>query len=79
LLGQVWCERQDQESQGAGEGQVALEQVPGVDIKHARDISILDLVPGSKPIRLTIFSESAIEYMKSLQAPVHNVLEVIGK
>jgi large subunit ribosomal protein L4e len=59
---------------------VALSQsIPGVDIKHAKDISILDLVPGSKPIRLTIFSESAIEYIKSLQAPVHNVLEVIGK
>jgi large subunit ribosomal protein L4e len=59
---------------------VALSQsIPGVDIKHAKDVSILDLVPGSKPIRLTIFSESAIEYMRSLQAPVHNVLEVIGK
>lgn len=59
---------------------VSLSQsIPGVDIKHAKDISILDLVPGSKPIRLTIFSQGAIEYMKSLQAPMHKVLEVIGK
>src|SRR5215212_2518658 len=59
---------------------VTLSQsIPGVDIKHAKDISILDLVPGSKPIRLTIFSQGAIEYMKSLQAPMHRVLEVIGK
>jgi large subunit ribosomal protein L4e len=53
--------------------------IPGVDIKHAQDVSVLDLVPGSKPIRLTIFSQSAIEYMKNLQAPVHKVLEVITK
>jgi len=51
--------------------------VPGVDIKHAKEVNILDLVPGSKPIRLTIFSHDAIEYMKTLQAPIHKVLEVI--
>jgi large subunit ribosomal protein L4e len=51
--------------------------IQGVDIKHARDISVLDLVPGSKPIRLTIFSQGAIEHMRSLQAPIHKVLEVI--
>ena len=55
------------------------ESIPGIDIKHAKDISILDLVPGSKPIRLTIYSLSAIEYLKTLQAPIHNVLKVIGK
>jgi large subunit ribosomal protein L4e len=53
--------------------------IPGIDIKHAKDVSILDLAPGSKPIRLTIFSQSAIEYFKSLHAPVHKVLEVIRK
>jgi large subunit ribosomal protein L4e len=53
--------------------------IPGIDIKHAKDVSILDLVPGSKPIRLTIFSQSAIEYLKGLQAPVHKILEVISK
>lgn len=59
---------------------VALSQsILGVDIKHAKDVSILDLVPGSKPIRLTIFSQAAIEHMNSLQAPIHKVLEVTGK
>ncbi len=53
--------------------------IPGVDIKHAKDVSILDLVPGSKPIRLTVFSQGAIEHMKNLQAPMHKVLEVIRK
>ena len=55
------------------------QSIPGVDIKHAKDISIIDLVPGSKPIRLTIYSQAAIENMKTLQAPVHKVLEVFGK
>lgn len=59
---------------------VALSRsIPGIDIKHARNISIVDLVPGSKPIRLTIFSQRAIEYMKSVQAPIHKLLEVIRK
>jgi large subunit ribosomal protein L4e len=53
--------------------------IAGIDIKRAKDVSILDLLPGSKPIRLTIFSQGAIEYMKNLQAPMHKVLEVIGK
>jgi len=55
------------------------QSITGVDIKRVKDLNMLDLVPGSKPIRLTIFSEHAIEYMKRLQAPVHKVLEVIGK
>jgi large subunit ribosomal protein L4e len=59
---------------------VALSRsIPGVDIKHAKEVSILDLVPGSKPIRLTIYSQSAIEYLKTLHAPVHKVLEVFAK
>jgi large subunit ribosomal protein L4e len=59
---------------------VALSRsIPGIDIKHAKEVSILDLVPGSKPIRLTIYSQSAIEYLKTLHAPVHKVLEVFAK
>jgi large subunit ribosomal protein L4e len=53
------------------------QSIPGVHIKHVKDISIIDLIPGSKPIRLTIFSSSAIDGMKSFQAPVHRVMEVI--
>jgi large subunit ribosomal protein L4e len=59
---------------------VTLSQsIPGVDIKHVKDISVIDLVPGSKPIRLTIFSHNAIDGMRSLQAPMHKVSEVIRK
>ena len=53
--------------------------IPGVEVKHVKDVSVTDLVPGSKPIRLTIFSENAIEGMRSLQAPMHKVLQVIRK
>lgn len=53
------------------------ESIPGINIKHAKELSILDLVPGSKPIRLTIYSQSAIDYLKTLHAPMHKVLEVI--
>jgi len=59
---------------------VSLSQsIAGVDVKHAKDISVIDLVPGSKPIRLTIFSQSAIEQLKNLQAPMHKVMELISK
>jgi large subunit ribosomal protein L4e len=55
------------------------ESIPGINIKHAKELSILDLVPGSKPIRLTIYSQSAIDYLKTLHAPMHKVLEVIRR
>jgi large subunit ribosomal protein L4e len=55
------------------------ESIPGINIKHAKELSILDLVPGSKPIRLTIYSQSAIDYLKTLLAPMHKVLEVIRR
>jgi large subunit ribosomal protein L4e len=55
------------------------ESIPGINIKHAKELSILDLVPGSKPIRLTIYSQSAIDYLKSLHAPMHKILEVIQR
>jgi large subunit ribosomal protein L4e len=53
------------------------QSITGVDIRHVKDISVIDLLPGSKPIRLTIFSHNAIDAMKSFQAPVHRVMEVI--
>ena len=55
------------------------ESIPGINIKHAKELSILDLVPGSKPIRLTIYSQSAIDYLKTLHAPMHKVLEMIRR
>jgi large subunit ribosomal protein L4e len=51
----------------------------GVDVRRAKDVSVLDLAPGSKPIRLTLFSENAIQQMKNLQAPLHKVMELVGR
>ena len=65
---------------GNGSKLITLSQsIPGVKIKHLKDVGIMDLVPGSKPIRLTIYSHNAIEGMKGLQAPMHKVLEVMRK
>ncbi len=59
---------------------VALSQsILGVDVKRAKEVSVIDLAPGSKPIRLTIFSQNAIEQLKNFQAPIHNVMELINK
>src|SRR5213594_489187 len=59
---------------------VALSQsIPGIDVKLAKDVSVVDLAPGSKPIRLTIFSQNAIDQLKSLRAPMHKVMEMINK
>jgi large subunit ribosomal protein L4e len=53
--------------------------VSGVDVRHVKDVSVLDLAPGSKPIRLTIFSQNAIDEMKSMQSPVHKIMELANK
>ncbi len=59
---------------------VALSRsITGVDIKHAKDVSVIDLAPGSKPIRLTVFSQNAVDQLKGLQAPMHKVMELINK
>ncbi len=59
---------------------IALSRsITGVDIKHAKEISVVDLAPGSKPIRLTIFSQNAIDQLKGLQAPMHKLMELINK
>jgi large subunit ribosomal protein L4e len=51
--------------------------IPGVDIKTVENLSIVDLTPGSKPIRLTIYSENAIKRLDSIKAPIHNIQELI--
>ena len=53
--------------------------VSGVDILQVKDISVLDLVPGSKPIRLTVFSQNAVDQMKTMQLPIHRIMEMTNK
>jgi large subunit ribosomal protein L4e len=39
--------------------------IAGVDIKSIESLSVLDLAPGSKPIRLTIFSRGSLDYLET--------------
>jgi len=41
--------------------------LPGITIKSVKSVSVLDLAPGSKPVRLTIFSENAIKELNNLK------------
>ena len=40
----------------------------GVDVKSVSELSVLDLVPGSQPIRLTVFSKGAIEELAKIKS-----------
>src|ERR671931_1301589 len=52
------------------------DSIPGVEIKSVRALSALDFAPGSRPVRLTIFSQNAIEQLKEMRAPMHKVMEM---
>lgn len=41
----------------------------GVDVRAANNLSVLDLAPGSSPIRLTVYSKSAIEEISKIKSP----------
>jgi len=54
--------------------------IRGIDIKQVKDLSVLDFAPGSKPIRLTIFSESAIKELDNLKKPaIQRIMEIMVK
>jgi len=44
----------------------AAKNIPGVDVKFVRNVSVEDLAPGASPGRLTIYSRSAIEGLRGL-------------
>lgn len=41
----------------------------GVDACSVRELSVLDLAPGSAPIRLTVYSKNAIEEIAKIKSP----------
>jgi len=43
--------------------------LPGVDVRSVNGLSVLDLAPGSDPIRLTIYSKSAINEIAKIKSP----------
>ena len=42
---------------------------PGVEVRTAKDLSVLDLAPGSDPIRLTVYSKAALEEINKIKSP----------
>ncbi len=55
----------------------SITSLQGVSVKTAKEISVIDLAPGSKPIRLTIFSQNAVEQLKEVKAPIHKIMEMV--
>lgn len=51
--------------------------LPGVHIRSVRKLSVLDLAPGSKQIRLTVFSQNAIDKLKDVRPVQYRVSEMV--
>lgn len=47
----------------------AAGSIPGVDVVEAKNLSVIDLVPGAIPARLTAYSKGAIEEIGKLKSP----------
>lgn len=62
---------------GDGAKTTGITSIPGIAVKTAKEISVLDLAPGSKPARLTVFSQNAIEQLKEVKAPMHKIMEIV--
>ena len=46
----------------------ATGALPGVEVRNVKDLSVLDLAPGSSPTRLTVYSKSAIEEIGKIKS-----------
>ena len=46
----------------------AAGAIPGVEVVSAKGLSVLDLAPGSDPIRLTVYSESALSEIAGIKS-----------
>jgi large subunit ribosomal protein L4e len=46
----------------------ACGALPGVEVRAVKDLSVLDLAPGSDPIRLTVYSKAAIEEIAKIKS-----------
>ena len=42
---------------------------PGVEVRAVKDLSVLDLAPGAHPIRLTVYSKSALDEIAKIKSP----------
>ena len=47
----------------------ACGAIPGVEARAAKDLSVLDLAPGGAPIRLVVYSKSALKEIEKIKSP----------
>src|SRR3972149_2207998 len=47
----------------------ACGSFPGVEVCSVKNLSVLDLAPGAVPIRLTVYSKSAIDEISKIKSP----------
>ena len=47
----------------------ACGAIPGVEARAAKDLSVLDLAPGGDPIRLVVYSKSALKEIEKIKSP----------
>ena len=53
----------------------AIGALPGVDARTPKDLSVLDLAPGSDPIRLTVYSKSALDEIGKIKSTHLKIME----
>ena len=46
----------------------ATGAIPGVDVQSAKNLSVLDLAPGGVPIRLVVYSKSALKEIEKIES-----------
>ncbi len=46
----------------------ATGALPGVEVVNVKNLSVLDLAPGSDPVRLTVYSKSAIKEIEKIKS-----------
>lgn len=56
---------------------MACGSFAGVDVRAAKDLSVLDLAPGSQPIRLTVYTKAALGELANIKSPHLKLLEVL--
>ena len=47
----------------------ACGSIPGVDVQASKNLSVLDLAPGGTPIRLVVYSKSALKEIERKKSP----------
>jgi large subunit ribosomal protein L4e len=57
----------------------AAGSILGIDVTSVKNLSVLHLVPGSHPVRLTLWSKSAIEQLQPLSNPTIELMELVSK